>query len=198
MATKLNPDIRRISSPPNQVINHSVVAAIDFGTSSSGYAFGFRKSGSDEIELSDIQLNKWQRGSSSSSTDKAPTTVLLKPDKSFDSFGYKAEDKYANLCDTGKQKGWWFFQKFKMTLYKTRLSRKDMLHDAEDKPLSAKDVFSVVIGHLKDCVLEHVRRQNPSIQDDDILYVLTVPAIWSDAAKQFMREAATDPSIEHI
>lgn len=31
---------------------------------------------------------------------------------------------------------------------------------------------------------------NSSSWSDDILWVLTVPAIWSDQAKQFMREAA--------
>lgn len=31
---------------------------------------------------------------------------------------------------------------------------------------------------------------NDSSWSDDILWVLTVPAIWSDQAKQFMREAA--------
>ena len=119
MATKLSSSIRSISLSSDQVPDHSVIAAIDFGTSSSGYAFGFPDKGSGDIKLSDIQLNKWQLGSSS--TDKAPTTALLKPDKTFDSFGYKAEDKYAKLCDTRKQKGWWYFQKFKMMLYKTKV-----------------------------------------------------------------------------
>jgi len=29
------------------------------------------------------------------------------------------------------------------------------------------------------------------IQDEDITWILTVPAIWRDSAKQFMRRAAT-------
>lgn len=38
----------------------------------------------------------------------------------------------------------------------------------------------------------HSERSDPnsSSWSDDILWVLTVPAIWSDQAKQFMREAA--------
>lgn len=35
-----------------------------------------------------------------------------------------------------------------------------------------------------------VAESSESPWSDDILWVLTVPAIWSDQAKQFMREAA--------
>lgn len=31
----------------------------------------------------------------------------------------------------------------------------------------------------------------PDTNEDDIRFVLTVPAIWNEAAKQFMREAAS-------
>ena len=61
--------------------------------------------------------------------------------------------------------------------------------------MPAIDVFINVIAHLKECILQHVRVQNYGIKDDDIQYVMTVPAIWSEAAKQFMREAATDPRV---
>ena len=32
------------------------------------------------------------------------------------------------------------------------------------------------------------------VERDDIFWVLTVPAIWEDSAKQFMREAAVNVS----
>ena len=122
MATKkLSSGISSIRLSSVELHDYSVIAAIDFGTSSSGYAFAFLQKGSADISLADIQLNKWQMGSASSSTDKAPTTLLLKPDKSFDCFGYKAEDKYAKLCDTRRQAGWWYFERFKMKLYNTKV-----------------------------------------------------------------------------
>ena len=75
------------------------------------------------------------------------------------------------------------------------LSRGAVIHDAENKPMPAIDVFSIVVGHLKEKLLVEIKIQNNAITDDDILYVLTVPAIWSDAAKQFMREAATSQNV---
>ena len=39
---------------------------------------------------------------------------------------------------------------------------------------------------------EHKRMER--VERDDIFWVLTVPAIWDDSAKQFMREAAVNVS----
>lgn len=60
------------------------------------------------------------------------------------------------------------------------------------KKLEALAVFSHSIGYLKDKAIEVIREVTG---DDgynalDIQWVLTVPAIWKPAAKQFMREAA--------
>lgn len=53
------------------------------------------------------------------------------------------------------------------------------------------DVFSISIRHLKDNMLvEMNKRVASTIKEDDVDFVLTVPAIWGDAAKMFMREAA--------
>jgi len=35
-----------------------------------------------------------------------------------------------------------------------------------------------------------LKNQVTDIEQPDVMFVITVPAIWSDAAKQFMREAA--------
>lgn len=43
--------------------------------------------------------------------------MLLKPDYSFHSFGYEAEQKYAELAEDKKHKDWHFFRRFKMKLY---------------------------------------------------------------------------------
>ena len=101
----------------------SAIAAIDFGTSTSGYAFAIRHDEkTNNLKISDIQLNQWKIDDSSSNIEKAPTTVLLKPDQTFDSFGFKAEDKYTILCAKRDQKDWWYFENFKMELYNTKVS----------------------------------------------------------------------------
>jgi len=92
--------------------NFLLVAAIDFGTAYSGYALSFK---SNPMK---IQTNQgWNAGSKMLISHKTPTCVLLNPQQQFDSFGYDAENKYANLLEDGKHQGWMFFRRFKMILH---------------------------------------------------------------------------------
>lgn len=65
-----------------------------------------------------------------------------------------------------------------------------MIEDISGKSLLALDVFSLSIKALKDHFIERVNKLVKNIQIDDILWVLTVPAIWNDNAKLFMRTSA--------
>ena len=52
-------------------------------------------------------------------------------------------------------------------------------------------VFSLTIGYLvKDMLAAVNDRVTGGIKSSEINWVLTVPAIWTDSAKQFMTEAA--------
>ncbi|KAL3878196.1 hypothetical protein ACJMK2_030564 [Sinanodonta woodiana] len=168
---------------------YMLVAAIDFGTTYSGYAFSFR----DEF-LKDplkISANNWNAGSRGLVSLKTPSCVLFEPSKKFHSFGYEAEDKYAELALDNQHQDWFFFWRFKMSLYKHKhLSRDLMISDATGKNMPAIDVFACAIQFLSMDLLQTCKNQVSQIEESDIRWVLTVPAIWSDAAKQFMRESA--------
>jgi len=56
--------------------------------------------------------------------------------------------------------------------------------------MKAMTVFSAIIGYLKTHLLNLLKTRGTEMKNDDIHWVLTVPAIWSDSAKEFMREAA--------
>lgn len=56
--------------------------------------------------------------------------------------------------------------------------------------MPAMEVFSAAIKFLKDHLMKALLDRMYDIRDDDIKWVLTVPAIWDDPAKLFMREAA--------
>ena len=89
------------------------VVAIDFGTTYSGFAFSFIKDqGRDAIFMNMDWVNE-QGGQ----TSKTPTCLLLKPDLSFDSFGYEAIEKYAGLEGEGEEREYLFFKHFKMALH---------------------------------------------------------------------------------
>lgn len=54
----------------------------------------------------------------------------------------------------------------------------------------AFDVFSAAIKFLRGHLLDNIEKKDAGVRETDIQWVLTVPAIWDDADKQFMREAA--------
>ena len=56
--------------------------------------------------------------------------------------------------------------------------------------MPAKDVFAHGISYLKKHAVEQMKLQGYDLEEWDIRWVLTVPAIWTEPAKQFMREAA--------
>jgi len=62
--------------------------------------------------------------------------------------------------------------------------------------MPAMTIFSMAIRYLKDTFLETIMKQMDGFEEDMVHWVLTVPAIWDDVAKQFMREAAK--SVSHL
>ena len=59
------------------------------------------------------------------------------------------------------------------------------------KPMQALTVFSLTIRYMKEHLLEKLQKtMKGMLRDEDLNFVLTVPAIWDNPAKQFMREAA--------
>ena len=59
----------------------------------------------------------------------------------------------------------------------------------------AIDVFSASIKYLKDELLRRIQDAVKDFKPSDLSWVLTVPAIWEDSAKQFIRKAANEVSI---
>lgn len=63
--------------------------------------------------------------------------------------------------------------------------------------MSAIKVFSAAIEYLKEDMLAMCYQQHLRI-GQNIRWVITVPALWNDKAKTFMREAANKVSCKKI
>ncbi|XP_069030755.1 heat shock 70 kDa protein 12A isoform X1 [Embiotoca jacksoni] len=175
-------DPEQVPSGPSFV----VVVAIDFGTTSSGYAYAFTK----EPECIHT-MRRWEGGDPGVSNQKTPTTILLTPDRKFHSFGYAARDFYHDL-DPSESKQWLYLEKFKMKLHTTaNLSIDTDLHAANGKRVKALDIFAYALAFFKEQALKELSDQTGGeFDNNDVRWVITVPAIWKMPAKQFMREAA--------
>lgn len=76
------------------------------------------------------------------------------------------------------------------------LSPTTTVDDVNGHPLQALTVFALSLGYLRSQLLDAVQglikdQKGVDMSQIDFLYVITVPAIWDDAARQFMREAAS-------
>lgn len=92
-----------------------LVAAIDFGTTFSGYAFStlhdYKK---DPLKIS---ASTWSAGIGTLASLKTSTCVLFDSKQKFHSFGYEAEEKYSNLALDNRHHDWYYFRRFEMMLY---------------------------------------------------------------------------------
>ncbi|NWT15232.1 HS12B protein, partial [Vireo altiloquus] len=169
------------------------VVAIDFGTSYSGYCFSLA-SGTDQIR------QVYWGTEHGLKTPKTPTCILFNQKQEFKYFGYDAVMKYKSLPSSHAD-SWYFFQNFKMQLYNTVGGRNitgDMkLKASNGKLLPALTVFSESLRYLKEHALKTIQEASfQTVYDqEEITWVLTVPAIWNAAAKQFMRLAAKEAGI---
>ncbi|XP_052277506.1 heat shock 70 kDa protein 12A-like isoform X3 [Dreissena polymorpha] len=164
-----------------------IVAAIDFGTTFSGCAFQSRADfGSSPLKIELVKL-----AGSSGLSEKTSTAILFDKQKKFVAFGHDAEELYNQKLADGNQFDWYFYRRFKMFLYnRLDLAKNNMIKSVgTGKEMSAMLVFQEAIRYLKDTGLHAIQKKyNKGI--NDIHWILTVPAIWDDPAKQFMREAA--------
>uniref|UniRef100_K1PX58 Heat shock 70 kDa protein 12A n=1 Tax=Magallana gigas TaxID=29159 RepID=K1PX58_MAGGI len=185
-----------------------VVCAIDFGTTYSGYAYSMRP----DYERHPLNIESYQWHSKEMTTLKTPTTILFDKAGNFHSFGYEAEKKYAELAERAQEEEgdesvdsddendedniaeWLYFRRFKMKLYRDYLMPKPKLKFLKLSAENGKKLSAFKV--IKECSSLTVAESSESPWSDDILWVLTVPAIWSDQAKQFMREAAIQAGIK--
>ncbi|XP_046570202.1 uncharacterized protein LOC124278523 isoform X2 [Haliotis rubra] len=170
---------------------HFVVVAIDFGTTFSGYALSFVRD-PESVHM----MRNWEGGDPGVINQKTPTTILLNPEGHLDSFGFTARDRYHNLTPDEARK-WMYFERFKMVLHHNAdLTKDTMLKASNGELFPALKVFALALRFFKEHALQQLSDQSGiTVINDDVRWVITVPAIWKAPAKQFMRQAAYEADL---
>ncbi|KAF8935314.1 hypothetical protein BGZ52_012872 [Haplosporangium bisporale] len=154
--------------------DYPVVMAIDFGTTFSGVAYALKADG----EVHD--MTKWPRHLAQ--YPKTPTLSLYKKDsqKILD-WGHAA--RLAMLKPSAKD--FCLLRKFKLQL-------DESIHQAPlENGISALDAVTHYLKKLHGHVLSELMKGFiKNYEPSQFQYCLTVPAMWSDAAKNTMRRAA--------
>lgn len=98
-----------------------IVAAIDFGTTYSGFAYckhiDYRKNPANPS----IYCQQWINDGPSNIREKAPTCVLFDQDEKFHSFGFDAVNYFYENAETTDFTKWFYFEHFKMMLFKEKV-----------------------------------------------------------------------------
>jgi hypothetical protein len=105
----------------SKMSDYVMVAAIDFGTTYSGYAF----STISNFKLDPLKIHAnqaWNAGGKQLLSLKTPTCLLLNGRKQLVSFGYEAENDYAELVLDDKHHDHYYFSRFKMRLYNDKVN----------------------------------------------------------------------------
>ncbi|WP_225851287.1 Hsp70 family protein [Streptomyces sp. HPF1205] len=169
-----------------------VAAAIDFGTYGSGYAWAVKCDQNDDPVARQI-LSRDQWSDQPVTYPKNRTALLLDGKATVADWGHSALKKYRQQRGDGTGELVTGLQ-MKMSLApgNEAVLAKDSLAGRYEKLISA------YLHKLYSLALEEI--QLGGFQEDEIVWCLTVPAIWDDQAREAMRRAAEQaglPTEEH-
>ncbi len=163
----------------------SVVIGIDFGTSRSGYAYAF----TDDKTI----VGKTDWSGAPAPYPKTLTHLFYSPDRKVEAWGYEARKRLAQLRKDKAAGDYNFFQTFKMQLRegKERTANGPVITTNNQQKFAVLDLIADYLRLLKDLALKEIKAATAGfLRDNEILWCLTIPAIWTDADKQLMRSAA--------
>ena len=151
-----------------------VVVGIDFGSSGSGFAYSFN----NENDINHGYIF------GANVDNKVPTEIILDDYNNVLEFGFNCKQY---IKEKGLNAGH-YFKAIKMNLY----SKQSFIKSVNtEKPLSLTIVIQKVLEKLKEIALEELKKIRYQIQESNIKWVVTVPAIWENYQKGIMMEACT-------
>lgn len=138
-----------------------VIVGIDFGTSGSGFAYAYNNN-QKEIIYGNIF--------GSNVDNKVPTQIILDDNDNTLKFGVECVEY---IKKNGLKEGH-FFKNIKMNLYK----KKTIIQaQNSEKKLSLEFVIQRIMEKLKFLAIEKIKKNRPMIEQNNIKWVVTIPAI---------------------
>jgi molecular chaperone DnaK (HSP70) len=167
-----------------------VVAAIDFGTHGTGYAWIEVKPENQEARYRNPHFQERWHGTNRF-YPKTLTALLLGPDGEVVEWGHPAKTEWTRLATQQANEGYTYVSGFKMAL------KADAMQGRRPPGIGARSIDSP--AKALPLIVEYLRRmyqvalaeiQLSGYLEDQIRWCVTVPAIWDDAEKALMRQAA--------
>lgn len=168
------------SGPPIKL-----VLAIDLGTSRTGFAWALVNKPNDII----CEQHNEQVGA------KEPTVLLLnRTNLQCIAFGHAAQMQYEEATSR-EQNQWWYFTNYKMALYDADMNARSLTVFADNdvghvQPIPFKVVMGETLKYIRGRAIERILELGR--EPEAVEWILTVPAVWTEAGKAIMRECAID------
>lgn len=171
---------------------YRVVAAIDFGTHGTGFAW--MAVGQDSSEMRGRRISFFEDWADQKiSYPKNRSAVLLDAQGNLLSWGYRAE---AEMDKMPKKAGWRLQAGFKMSLRDTSASASTGAAAESSRAgvtlaFNASDAFHLTVLCLEqvvDVARDHITRG--AYEEGDIRWCVTVPAMWDQYTRDLMFKAA--------
>ena len=171
----------------------SYIVAIDFGSSTAGYAYALNTKNGKIKQVYDCKFK------GTGNKVKTLNEVILNDSNEIVKYGNEVRD----FIKKGKlEKGMHLYQRIKMNLYKN-------IYEIESvnsgKSIDLVSLISIILEYLKKDAIQYILKQNKGYKDNDkidyiresdkIRWVLTIPAIWDEKNKYIMMEAAKKAGI---
>jgi len=199
--------IEQVPPPPPRV-----VVAVDFGTWGSAYACA--RVFDPTVEPNPKSRINCEDFAGAQEGKKTRTAVLLDAaSHAVVAFGNDAIQRYLEATDEQRAE-WLFFDKFKMALYQKQIEQaegidKYILPVNPDTVIPSADghrdaTAKEVIGASLQCIRDHALQQlkvhdgGIGVKQEEVKWVITVPAIWTEKAKDIMYAAAAYAGMTNV
>lgn len=157
------------------------MVAIKVGYAFSGYAYSFH----EDFTQNPLKIGTCSWHSSGRYTAlKTSSAILCRPDGTFHSFGYSAEDHYISLGEEADR--WFLFKTFPQ--YKEMDHTSTMNDSTGKKGLLAMDLFSMAMRYLRENLCEKLCARLNNLADEDISWAILTQYSYNET---FIMEAAT-------
>ncbi|GIL49465.1 hypothetical protein Vafri_5802 [Volvox africanus] len=185
-----NPAAASAAAPPNLVIG------IDFGTYASGFAV-YKRNPADASSLScaeslaRLRVSTHDRWPDQPTPDAKTRTALLYKGDKVAAWGWTAWKRWSEMSSEERRThSYTYLENFKLLLEEGAAEGVDTVCSLPSGVTRVQAVADY-LGEMRKYLRDHLRRTlGVTLRSDEVVWCLTVPAIWSDAAKARMREAA--------
>lgn len=168
---------------PGGSLTYRVAAAIDFGTHGSGFAWAVR--GTEETEQAPDTIDYFDQWDDATLTyPKNLTTLLIDEHGTPVSWGYTARKQFTGENGTRLEKS------FKMWLSSDTAQQRSSGGDLVGKRKDALPLITSYLRFLRKTALTRI--EAGSFAEHEVRWCLTVPALWNQAERRLMRQAAED------